>query len=83
MSIVKAKIMDAGPLRLVGDFVIVDALGNSFRNSSIFSLCRCGHSQSKPWRDGTHRARRWSGCAAAAAAAAPEADGSDPTQARN
>ncbi|MGE8161352.1 CDGSH iron-sulfur domain-containing protein [Paraburkholderia sp. NPDC080076] len=67
MSIVKGQIMDAGPLHLVGEFEIVDALGNRFPNSGIFSLCRCGHSESKPYCDGAHRAQRWSGCAAAAA----------------
>ncbi|WP_408205567.1 CDGSH iron-sulfur domain-containing protein [Paraburkholderia sediminicola] len=72
MSIVKGQIMDAGPLHLVGEFEIVDALGNRFPNSGIFSLCRCGHSESKPYCDGAHRAQRWSGCVAAAAAVRTE-----------
>ena len=38
--------MNAGPLHLVGDFEIVDALGNHFANSGIISLCRCGHPES-------------------------------------
>lgn len=58
--------MNAGPLHLVGEFEIVDALGSRFPNSGIFSLCRCGHSQSKPYCDGEHRAQRWAGCAAPA-----------------
>ncbi|WP_341866303.1 CDGSH iron-sulfur domain-containing protein [Paraburkholderia hospita] len=62
MSIVKGHIMEGGPLHLVGDFEIVDAAGNSFPHSGIFSLCRCGHSESKPFCDGNHRARRWTGC---------------------
>jgi CDGSH-type Zn-finger protein len=74
MSIVKGQIMDAGPLHLVGEFEIVDALGNRFPHAGIFSLCRCGHSQSKPWCDGEHRAQRWSGCAASVAPASNQSD---------
>jgi CDGSH-type Zn-finger protein len=67
MSIVKAQVMDGGPLHLVGDFEIVDAMGNRFPHSGIFSLCRCGHSHSKPYCDGNHRVRRWAGCQASSA----------------
>ncbi|HEV3104802.1 MAG TPA: CDGSH iron-sulfur domain-containing protein [Trinickia sp.] len=59
MSTVKVRIMDRGPVHLVGEFEIVDALGNRFPHSGIFSLCRCGKSASKPWCDGSHRAERW------------------------
>ncbi|WP_233836408.1 CDGSH iron-sulfur domain-containing protein [Paraburkholderia sp. ZP32-5] len=65
MSIVKGQIIPGGPLHVVGEFEIVDALGNRFPHSGIFSLCRCGHSQSKPYCDGSHRAQRWTGCPAA------------------
>lgn len=78
MSIVKGQIMNAGPLHLVGEFEIVDALGNRFPNRGIFSLCRCGHSQSKPYCDGEHRAQRWAGCAAPAASAQTQADAPGP-----
>ncbi len=72
--------MDAGPLHLVGEFEIVDALGNRFPNSGIFSLCRCGHSQSKPYCDGEHRAQRWSGCAAPAASVQTQANPPAPNE---
>jgi CDGSH-type Zn-finger protein len=72
MSIVKGQIMESGPLHLVGDFEIVDALGNRFPHQGIFSLCRCGHSQSKPYCDGNHRAQRWTGCQATTIAEATQ-----------
>jgi CDGSH-type Zn-finger protein len=45
-----------GPLRISGEFVIKDALGNEFDLSgrTIISLCRCGHSNNKPFCDGSH-----------------------------
>ena len=45
-----------GPLRITGNFVIKDPQGNSFDLSgrSTISLCRCGHSENKPFCDGTH-----------------------------
>lgn len=73
MSIVKGQIIPGGPLHLVGDFEIVDALGNRFPHRGIFSLCRCGHSQSKPYCDGNHRAQRWTGCPVTDAAAVTQA----------
>ncbi|CAB3676847.1 hypothetical protein LMG24238_02405 [Paraburkholderia sediminicola] len=72
--------MNAGPLHVVGEFEIVDALGNRFPNSGIFSLCRCGHSQSKPYCDGEHRAQRWPGCTAPAAPTSVQAQATPPAQ---
>jgi CDGSH-type Zn-finger protein len=45
-----------GPLRITGNFVIKDAQGNCFDVSgrTTISLCRCGHSENKPFCDGTH-----------------------------
>ncbi|MFM0336142.1 CDGSH iron-sulfur domain-containing protein [Paraburkholderia fungorum] len=72
--------MDSGPLHLVGEFEIVDALGNSFPTSGIFSLCRCGHSESKPYCDGRHRAQRWAGCAAPTALRSTQANPTAPNE---
>ncbi|MFQ5740827.1 MAG: CDGSH iron-sulfur domain-containing protein [Acidobacteriota bacterium] len=46
-----------GPLRVSGDFVIRDAEGNEYDLSGrrMISLCRCGHSENKPFCDGSHR----------------------------
>jgi CDGSH-type Zn-finger protein len=45
-----------GPLRIEGEFQICDAQGNSFglAGRTTISLCRCGHSQNKPFCDGSH-----------------------------
>ncbi len=46
-----------GSLRVEGDFIIRDREGNEYGLSgrTVVSLCRCGHSQNKPFCDGTHK----------------------------
>jgi len=46
-----------GSLRIEGDFVLLDADGNAFtlNGRTVISLCRCGHSNDKPFCDGSHR----------------------------
>ena len=45
-----------GPLRIEGDFEILDPQGKAFglAGRTALSLCRCGHSANKPFCDGTH-----------------------------
>ena len=45
-----------GPLRISGNFVIKDGQGKEFGLSgrTAISLCRCGHSENKPFCDGGH-----------------------------
>lgn len=45
-----------GPLRVEGDFKIVDMTGKEFdlAGRTAVSLCRCGHSANKPFCDGAH-----------------------------
>jgi CDGSH-type Zn-finger protein len=45
-----------GPLRVTGNFVIKDSQGKDFdvAGRTTISLCRCGHSQNKPFCDGSH-----------------------------
>ncbi|MEK6321856.1 MAG: CDGSH iron-sulfur domain-containing protein [Acidobacteriota bacterium] len=46
-----------GPYRVIGDNIIIkDASGNTFglARRTVISLCRCGHSQNKPFCDGSH-----------------------------
>lgn len=44
-----------GPYRVDGDIVLVDADGNPIEPPRRpFFLCRCGHSNNKPFCDGTH-----------------------------
>ena len=46
-----------GPIRIEGDFEIVDPNGAAFglAGRTAISLCRCGHSENKPFCDGAHR----------------------------
>ncbi len=46
-----------GPLRVEGDFTIHDVQGNTFGlgGRTTISLCRCGHSENKPFCDGSHK----------------------------
>ncbi len=46
-----------GPLRVEGDFEIVDPEGKPFGLAGRIriSLCRCGHSANKPFCDGSHK----------------------------
>jgi CDGSH-type Zn-finger protein len=43
-----------GPLVIEGRVRLVDADGRLLRELDRCSLCRCGHSASKPWCDGSH-----------------------------
>ena len=56
---VTIRIRENGPLVLPAKFVIVDHLGNEFVlpvGKDNIALCRCGHSKSKPFCDGSHKA---------------------------
>lgn len=47
-----------GPLIVLGAVQIVDHLGNAFTlptGKEGVALCRCGHSKTKPFCDGSHR----------------------------
>lgn len=58
MSEVTISIRDHGPLLVRGEVVILDAEGNRFevaQKNDVVALCRCGHSATKPFCDGTHR----------------------------
>ena len=57
MSNVKIVVRNNGPLRVEGDGIeIVDQDGKAFglAGRTVVSLCRCGHSDNKPFCDGTH-----------------------------
>jgi CDGSH-type Zn-finger protein len=46
-----------GSLRVEGDFEICDPEGKPFGlgGRTMISLCRCGHSENKPFCDGSHK----------------------------
>ncbi len=52
---VKIQVRANGSLRVTGTVDFVDAEGKIIRTETNFSLCRCGHSQDKPFCDGSHR----------------------------
>ena len=57
MSDVKIIVRNNGPLRVEGDgILVVDQEGKAFglAGRTVVSLCRCGHSDNKPFCDGTH-----------------------------
>ncbi|WP_430789826.1 CDGSH iron-sulfur domain-containing protein [Virgibacillus flavescens] len=49
------KVNDDGSLRVSGDIELIDGEGNAYTTKKVFSLCRCGHSFTKPYCDGTHK----------------------------
>lgn len=57
MPAAKVTVVNNGPIRIEGDFVITDAEGREFGlgGRTVISLCRCGHSANKPFCDGTHK----------------------------
>lgn len=59
---VRITVNNNGPLRVEGDFEIVDPQGKTFGlgGRTVISLCRCGHSKNKPFCDGSHKAAGFS-----------------------
>jgi CDGSH-type Zn-finger protein len=52
----KVSILNNGPIRIEGDFEILDPTGAAFglAGRTVISLCRCGQSANKPFCDGSH-----------------------------
>ena len=53
---VKVSPQPNGPLRLDGNLEIVSGTGRTIDRATRAFLCRCGHSQNKPFCDGSHKA---------------------------
>lgn len=53
----KITIKTNGSIRIEGDFELFDQSGAKFdlAGRTAISLCRCGHSEDKPFCDSTHR----------------------------
>jgi CDGSH-type Zn-finger protein len=51
------KVRDDGPYRVDGSLTLVDGEGGIFaiEEGEVVALCRCGHSEEKPFCDGSHR----------------------------
>jgi CDGSH-type Zn-finger protein len=55
-SQVRIRPLKNGPVEVAGPVVMVDATGATVRpDESPIYLCRCGHSATKPFCDGTHK----------------------------
>jgi CDGSH-type Zn-finger protein len=56
MSDVKIQVKPNGPLSVSGEFTLVDGAGKAFGlgGRTTIGLCRCGHSENKPFCDGSH-----------------------------
>ena len=52
----KVTVFNNGPIRIEGDFTVVDAEGKEFGlgGRTAIGLCRCGFSENKPFCDGKH-----------------------------
>jgi len=50
------SVLNNGPLRVKGEVTLKDAEGNVYdlKGREAISLCRCGHSENKPFCDGSH-----------------------------
>ncbi len=57
MAAARITVKNDSSLRVEGDFEIVDSEGRAFglAGRPHASLCRCGHSQKKPFCDGAHK----------------------------
>ena len=57
MPATKITVNSNGPLKVEGDFEIVDPQGQAFglAGRTAVSLCRCGQSANKPFCDGSHK----------------------------
>ena len=56
MMAIKVSVSSNGPIRIDGDFEILDPAGAAFglAGRTVISLCRCGQSANKPFCDGSH-----------------------------
>jgi CDGSH-type Zn-finger protein len=52
----KVTIFNNGPIRVEGEFTVVDAEGKEFGlgGRTAIGFCRCGLSENKPFCDGMH-----------------------------
>jgi len=54
-TFVKVTVLANGPLLVEGNITIVKKDGSSEIKEQKSFLCRCGHSQNKPYCDGSHK----------------------------
>lgn len=54
MAQVKIQALKHGPLIVKGEVEILDSQGQVMQAGTQVALCRCGHSNNKPFCDGMH-----------------------------
>jgi CDGSH-type Zn-finger protein len=61
MAATKITINNNGSIKVEGEFEILDPQGQAFGlgGRTAISLCRCGHSNNKPFCDGSHKVRNF------------------------
>jgi CDGSH-type Zn-finger protein len=57
MAATKITVRSDGSIRVEGDFEVADQDGKLFglAGRNKIGLCRCGHSETKPFCDGSHK----------------------------
>lgn len=59
MGKTRLTINSNGSMKIEGDFEIVDRTGTNYDlgGREVIGICRCGHSQNKPFCDGSHNGK--------------------------
>ncbi len=52
---VKVEILDYGPVKITGNFILKDIKRNTEEKVTEVYLCRCGKSSNKPFCDESHK----------------------------
>lgn len=60
-AVVKINVMLNGPLVVKGNIQIFDPRGKLIESCSQAALCRCGHTNRRPYCDGSHVDHHWVG----------------------
>lgn len=48
------EVLENGPLMVYGNLTVKDKSGKEEHKNKVTAFCRCGHSNNKPYCDGTH-----------------------------
>lgn len=51
---VKVEVIENGPLRITGNFILKDLKRNNEESTDFIELCICGRTRTKPYCDGSH-----------------------------
>jgi CDGSH-type Zn-finger protein len=66
MEVITITPTDDGPYLVRGGAALLDADGAAYEVGETIALCRCGHSSTKPFCDGTHERARFAAAERAA-----------------